>query len=527
MNATPGGTDGDWSRLESQVADRLGLRADDTARQRLVQAAVERMRRLRLRSVDAYVALLESSDGHAELHTLAQDLTIGETFFLRGSDHFAVIAERVMPERLARPGARPRLRVLSAGCSSGEEIYSLAIVLRDRFPQLADADLDLVGIDITEASLDKARRGIYTPWSLRDVPLSVVDRHFRVDNQRYELSPAIRRGVRFERVNLLDPDAAVPPGPYDAIFCRNVLIYFTPQAMRQVIERFAALLAPGGYLFLGHSESLRGLSQSFELCQSHDTFYYRRLEAPRASTSLLDEEARRQYGLSESPVLLPLSPSEERPAARAHRRHDGNWFDAVQKSADRIAALARSPAPAASGALFAINPADPCAAAVGEPAYAQALRQFGAERYGEVAVMLADARDRPSRLLRAAALLQSGRAGEAQVQCTALREQDALDADAACLLGLCREQAADRNGARDLMQTAIYLDDHFAIPHLVLARLARQRDDLPARRRALVRAQQLLAQESAARLLMFGGGFSAEALANMARTELASLEARA
>ena len=199
---------------------------------------------------------------------------------------------------------------------------------------------------------------------------------------------------------------------------------------------------------------------------------------------------------------------------------DDRWVEAVQKTAERIAALSRGPAP---GALPGTAPARPDA---GDAPLAEAWRRFGAERYGEVVALLANEPDRPSRLLRAAALLQGGRAGEAQSLCVALRDEDPLDADATCLLGLCREQFDDAGGARDLLQNAVYLDDAFAAPQLALARLARQRQDVSTRRRALLRAQQLLALESATRVLMFGGGFSADALARIAQSELAQLEVR-
>ena len=513
----------DWSPLESRVAADLGLRADDTARTRLIDAAQQRMRGLRIRSLTDYLQRLDGTDGRAELTALAQALTIGESYFLRGADHFAVFAEQVVPQRLRVNTQRPHLRVLSAGCSSGEEIYSLGIILADQFPQLAEADVELFGIDITDAALEKARSGVYTPWSMRDVPASVIERHFRLEKGRYTLSPSIRRRVRFERVNLLDPQAAFPPGPFDAIFCRNVLIYFTPEAMRQVVGRFESLLAVGGYLFLGHSESLRGLTRSFRTCQGHDSFYYQRLASPEVFSSLLDEEARRQYGWADAAQPLSLGTPP---------RGDGPNLNSFASSRlDRDLPRTRVFAPAARRVERPVDslPHHDVFSAGEAPLspYQAALEKWSSERYAEVVSLLGDSSELDALVLRAAALMQRGRFSEARASCERVRTDHPLNADVAHLLALCREQLADRSGAQEQAQLAVYLDAEFAAPQLLLARIARRGNDAGAARRALTRALQLLPHETPTRVRMFGGGFPVAVLAQVARAELAALGAPA
>lgn len=474
-------------QLAALVARRLGLDTNETNRERLLDAARIRIESTGMASASAYLALLGTSD--VESLELADALAVGETYFYRGADHFRAFVERVLPERQrACAGERP-LRFLSAGCASGEEPYTLAMLLRDR---PTDASID--AIDASRTLLGKAARGRYTAWSLRQTPPDSQSRWFRRVGNEWELDSELRRAVRFERANLID--AAAPcwrVGGYDAVFCRNVLIYLTPEAMGALVERIASVLAPGGFLFLSHTETLRGITTSFHLCHTHDTFYYQLRGAGDATASFHHDDA--------EPPALPLS-------------EDASWVDEIQKSADRIAALSARrtvnvPPTAEPGALLA-----------------RALERVRRDDHvgaSELLETLRGSGDADAMLVLAAALVNRGRVAEAERALDEVLAHDELRAGAHYLLAVCREHAGQTDAAMRAAETAAYLDPSFAMPHLLLGRIARRRRDAERARRAFTQAIALLAREDELRVLLFGGGFGREALAHVCRAELAAL----
>lgn len=498
----------DWPRLEQRIVERLGMRCDESLRARLAEVVDRRMRRLGTGSYAAYLERLARADS-AELNALAQDLTIGESYFFRGHDHFQAFTERVLPERLRAQAATRRLRFLSAGCASGEEPYSLAILLREHVPDIESWDIDILGVDINAGFLDKARQGIYTPWSFRDAPPHLVQRYFRSEYKQLVLDPAVRAMVRFREQNLMEDGSCWHEGPYDAIFCRNVLIYFTGEAIAAVLARAEQALAPQGYLFLGHAESLRGLTRAFHLCQTHETFYYRLRGAHE----------------SPPPESLPWSlptpeASEDIPATSDDLVANHSWVDAIQRSAARIAELSEN-RPASSG------PERPTS---NRELLERALALFRLERYAEVEALIARsderALDTDTLLLLAAALTHHGRVADAEAVCARIQARDELNAEAAYLLAVCHEHDGALPAAMREAQSAAYLDPQFAMPHLLLGRLARRRGDISGARRALGQALDRVQREDATRILLFGGGFSREALAQLCRSQLAACGGR-
>jgi chemotaxis protein methyltransferase CheR len=521
---TPG-----WPQLESRVAERLGMRCDDLLRTRLIEAVDLRMKRRALNSVNDYAAQLGQLDdgGRSEIEALAQHLTIGETYFFRGSDHFRVLAEAVLPELIRRNAATRRLRLLSAGCSSGEEPYSLAMLMQElieeRYPELGDWQIDIVGADLNEAALTKARRGIYTPWSLRDVPAAQVRRHFHPsDGRSFELNAALRAKVRFEPLNLMQHGAFWQQTPFDVLFCRNVLIYFTPQAMVSVLQRFEQLMSPGAYLFLGHSETLRGLTRAYRLCQSQDAFYYQLMDEAQQRAAAPVTPWELAWDAAADIATTPFEPlatitHDEAPNVSA----ETSWMDAIQRASDRIANLAGTPsaAPLHTNATAPRNETD------------RARALFREERYAEVTALLRDPLaaqpDIEALMLFGAALTNQGQIAEAEQVCRRVQALDEFNAEAAYLLALCREHAGDADGAVRQAQLAAYMDADFAMPHLLVGRLARRGGEYGKAQRELNRALGLIASQDSTRTLLFGGGFGREALSQLCRAELAACAGRA
>ena len=237
-----------------------------------------RLRDLRLTDFDTYCALLESEEGANEVGFLVNALTTNLTSFFREAHHFDHLRDTALPEIRARQAERshPRLRIWSAGCSSGPEPYTIAMVLASAMTDLRRWDARVLATDIDTNMVETARRGVYAGDSAQSIPASLRERftrRFRDEDgePRIVMDDEVKRLITFKPLNLLEPWPM--KGPFDAIFCRNVLIYFDRVGRTQVIENFARMLAPQGFLYLGHSESLYGVSDNFR--QSGPTIYRR------------------------------------------------------------------------------------------------------------------------------------------------------------------------------------------------------------------------------------------------------------
>jgi chemotaxis protein methyltransferase CheR len=465
--------------LAAGITARFGLR--DVPADRLAEALRERLSLAGCRDVEAYVERL--ADPH-EWQALAAGLTVGETYFYRTPEHFRAFAEVVLPDRLRRcgeEGDRP-LRVVSAGCASGEEAYTLAMVIATAPGPQPPGAIAIEAFDLTPAAIARARQARYSPWSLRAMPEPLKRRFFVPDGGAHRLVPALKQRVRFGVRNLLDEDPIFwRPGSVDAIFFRNVGIYLTPAALRQVLARFARALAPGGYLFLGPAESTRGLSDAFVLCQSHDTFYYQRPPA-RAATS------------SKAGTACPP------------------WPEAITQATRRIAAITERPA-----SRVKATPASPAPEGLDA-----ALALMAEERYMEaLAVAQAPAlcNDPATRHLRAAVLSTLGRAAEAEAVCRETLQADPASAEAHYVLALCCEQTGRPDEAIACLDAAMRSDPTFAMPPWQRGRLARRSGATALAKEMLQWALRRLPDETPSRLALFGGGFRREVLEAMCRAE--------
>ncbi|SMH54369.1 CheR family methyltransferase [Azospirillum agricola] len=235
-----------------------------------------RLRDLRLPDFDAYCALLDSEEGAGEIGFLVNALTTNLTSFYREAHHFQFLEQVVLPEiRAHNTGVpKPRLRIWSAGCSSGPEPYSIAMVLASTLgADLRRWDARILATDIDTHMVETAKRGVYALDGVSGIPPAIRARYTEPATLNGEpavaMSGELKRLITVKPLNLLERWPM--SGPFDAIFCRNVLIYFDRQGRTQVIESFSRMLASGGYLFLGHSESLYGVSSSFH--QAGPTIY--------------------------------------------------------------------------------------------------------------------------------------------------------------------------------------------------------------------------------------------------------------
>lgn len=269
--------------LRDFIHERFGLYFDDGQRASLRSRLAGRLATLDLRSFEDYYHYLRFGPQRAEeLQGVISHLTNNETYFFRETAQLQVFADHVLKSlKEKKAGADDRrLRVLSAGCSTGEEAYSLAMILYDSGQFFWNWDVQVVGLDVDPLALERARRANYFHNSFRSVNPALVERHFVRKGTGQEVKEAIRRMVGFRLGNILERESYDGLQPLDAVLCRNVLIYFSDAAIRRVVQHFHELLAPGGFLLLGHAESLSRVSDAFTPVRFKGAMIYQKPEAP-------------------------------------------------------------------------------------------------------------------------------------------------------------------------------------------------------------------------------------------------------
>jgi chemotaxis protein methyltransferase CheR len=268
-------TDSEFKRLRELVHERTGIALSEAKRELLYGRLARRLRKLKLSSFAEYCQLVESHDS-AELQELTNAITTNLTSFFREHYHFKQLAAEALPQIEAKRSGLRRIRLWSAGCSTGEEPYSLAIVMRETLAHLAGWDIKLLATDIDSKVLAAATGGAYAAERFKGVSAERVKHWFREIAGQPGLFTAcseLRSLITFKQLNLLD--SWPMKGPFDVIFCRNVVIYFDKATQRSLFDRMADLQQPGGWLFIGHSENLLNVTRRYKLV---GRTVYRRVE---------------------------------------------------------------------------------------------------------------------------------------------------------------------------------------------------------------------------------------------------------
>lgn len=267
---------------QALIASRLGLDFPEHRRADLERGLLRACRNSSIQAPQAYLAWLATlADESPEWRRLAGHLTVGETYFFRDRAAFEALERDVLPSLIAgrRSEGILRLRLWSAACATGEEPYSLAILLDRLLPDSSDWALTILATDINPEALEAAQRGRYREWSLRDTPPWIPDRYFqRRGGGTFELDPRIRRMVTFAPLNLAEngyPAAVTNTSAMDLILCRNVLMYFTPEAQRATVARLQQALVPGGWLVVSPSEASAELFKPLTHVSFPGAIFYR------------------------------------------------------------------------------------------------------------------------------------------------------------------------------------------------------------------------------------------------------------
>lgn len=508
----------DIVRFRALLAEQLGWTFTDVDARQLASVLDLRAGELTL-SHGEYLRRLAAGRPADELAALAEALTITETYFFRHADQFRALAEVALPLRIRARSSARQLRLLSVGCSSGEEAYSLAVTA---FEAQSDPawQITVLGLDANPAMLHRATTGQYSEWSLRETSATTRRRWFKTCDNAVEVDARLRTAVTFRQYNVVDDDPVWHVGDFDVVFCRNLLMYLTPVAAQVLIGRMTRALAPGGYLFLGHTDTLGPEPVGLESQHERNAFFYRRQEtaAPARARPTFPprsgDAAAATWSATRPAATAPRDPvgrtststSPDRPGRAADDRRGPGVDPAVRQ---RALSLLRSEQFAAALAVVEaslpapgrpLDPAQPDSCPVNLP---------------------------PTDLMLYGVLLaQVGRLDAAAAVARRLLDLDGRHADAHHLLVMCLDDGAAVDTARDHYRRAAYLDPQFALPRLRLGLLARRCGDHRDATVELESALDLLRYERDDRVTLFGGGFSRSSLIALCQAELGALGTR-
>jgi chemotaxis protein methyltransferase CheR len=259
-------TEKHFKTVSTMLYELCGISLPSGKEELVKSRLLKRLRSLGLDSFDRYLHLLETDRTGRELAMMVDALTTNKTSFFREIQHFDFLRSRVLPDLAARGG---RCRIWSAGCSSGEEPFSLAIVLRELWPDIDRQDARILATDISRDMLERAQAAIYDEAALAEVPTLMRQKYFHQvhsgSSRSFCVNEEVRKLVKVARLNLIGEWSM--KGPFDVIFCRNVMIYFDTATQQELVRRFWHMLNPGGFLFVGHSESLMTSGTEFHYAQ--------------------------------------------------------------------------------------------------------------------------------------------------------------------------------------------------------------------------------------------------------------------
>lgn len=456
------------------IATRLGLNFPEERRADLERGFIRACRASSISAPEAYLAWLASlPDGSQELMRLAGHLTVGETYFFRHHSYFEALEQQVLPSLIASRRAEGimRLRLWSAACATGEEPYSLAILLDRLLPDRADWALTILATDINPEALETARSGRYREWSFRETPAWIRERYFhRQGGETFEVDPRVRRMVTFAPLNLAEdgyPGVVTNTSAMDLIVCRNVLMYFTHEAQRQTVARLQRALVTGGWLVVSPAEASADLLRPLVPVNFPDAVLYRKGEDSAVS-------------YQPSAVSFPLSGFSSPPQA------DGGW-----QVTDRPIPGTRHTEEVGSVTLPTAKPTE-------EPPKAV------------------------SGLQRARVLADQGKLEEARHLCEAALARNRLDPEAHLLLAAICQECGEIPAALEALRRVIYLAPDSAPAHFLLGSLFFRQGEHRQGRRSLETVVSLLSSVPSDESVPGGDGLTAGRLLETARMYLAT-----
>lgn len=279
VHSTTGLKDNQFREIRDYIYEKSGLFFADHKKYLLENRISKRIDILHLKDYEEYMYLLKyGSDKLEELGKLFDAITTNETYFFRNVPQLTAFRNIIIPQLFKKlsGNSNNRAKIWSAGCSSGEEPYTLSIIFQEAAFSGKKIPYEILASDISREILDKAKIGVYGKYSMRNITTAQMVTYFAKEENKHKIKENISRAISFKIINLAEPHSYPLTSHFDLIFCRNVLIYFDAEGKKKVIKKFYDLLNPGGYLFIGHSESLHGISDSFKLVHFEKALAYRK-----------------------------------------------------------------------------------------------------------------------------------------------------------------------------------------------------------------------------------------------------------
>lgn len=448
---TPHLSNDDYARFHDLVLERTGMLFGPRRRDALARGVLTAAERAGCEDLREYHRLLQEVKTDSELwDDLVGAITVGETYFFRNPAHFDALRQRILPELMTRHQEDRRLRIWSAGCSTGEEPYSIAILLRQLLPNIADWNIFILATDINKQALRQARQGRYREWSFRQTASFIRDLYFTPQDDLLELIPQVRGMVTLAYLNLAEdayPSLATNTNAMDLILCRNVAIYLPQAVTQEIAGRFHRCLVTGGWLIVGASETNSVVYGQFAARNHVGVTAYQKTRGAGDTVTWKRRDA-------EKPPrpLVPLRPEPARP--EPSRR--------AEEPSSALAPLAPPVQPAASF--------DP---------YREGLTLLGQGRYEEAKICFLDciARDPDLALAyyqMARLHANRGQLDEARLWCQQAIERDPLLTEAHYVLALIHQEEGTLDEAIGRLKKTLYLDSDFVLARFSLANLYQQ-----------------------------------------------------
>ncbi len=480
----------EFARFRDFIHKSSGIYLEEGKLDSLRISLVTRATRLGYPSFDDYFHVLVEDE--REFNELMNLVTINETSFFRFPQQFEAFKTKVLPEVMAgKPQSNRTIRVWSAGCSTGEEPYSLGMSLLDAGVQGLGWRPQVLGTDVSTRALAVAQKAVYGRRAMLNVPKDVIARHFEPDDEGYRVSPQVSSLVDFGYHNLIkEPYPLSLMGNWDVIFCRNVTIYFRLESTRRVVGNFFNSLNPGGYLFIGHSETLSSISDEFEPVEVGGVFLYRKPKAKR---------------------LFAIS----RP--RATTAPEGRAADVAGVPPTRV--RRKAPAPEAP------PPAEVASALSTDELIARARRSLEhghPERVLEdvASILETDPNNAEAHLLSAYVHADSGDYVQALEACHRALSINPLLPVARYILGIIHQRQGDPVRAVSELKKTIYIDADFALAHLNLANIYKAQRKWEDAAREYENALRALYKSPDGAWTEFLGGFKVDLLAKTCERSL-------
>jgi len=485
-------SDDNLKPFQALLLEESGMFLDLDRPDRLSCVLADRIDERGFESIEDYHHFLMSHpEGRREIQALIERVTIGETYFYRNIPQFSALREHVLPALVAERAAGSRiLTVWSAGCSTGEEPYSLAMTILETIPSPESWTVSILATDINRDSLRKAGEAVYGPRSLRQLPAPWIDKYFHRQGDKYALKDSLKRRVRFIECNLAK-DFSTLPGMQniDVLFCRNVTIYFKLETTRQIVNQFADCLGDNGYLFIGEAETLWQISDRFKPVEFPQTMIYQKTCG--SETAIL-----------EKPWVSFLSPSAmmEPVAARLTEKKE----------------------PTVAGSLASIG---------GDSSYEQGLEALRVKDYPEALKHFdAAVQSRPNNFLahfaKASLLAEQQKYNEAIASLQCVIESDNLSSEAHHLMGALYQKTNRFEEAIRAFQAALYIDPGLSLTYFFSGMIYRYEQRFAKARRAFQNALKSLVGKPPEEKVRFSNEVDSETLRGACHRALEELDLR-